>query len=76
MAKAPLWGIIDAEMRKLGEQTGLDKILNFAEVAKLNRVSPLLVTIGCASSYIGEVLSEAKAESKENPEGSYIKVAP
>ena len=27
MAKAPLWGIIDAEMRKLGEQTGLDTLV-------------------------------------------------
>ena len=27
MAKAPLWAVTDAEVRKLGEQTGLDTLV-------------------------------------------------
>ncbi len=57
MAKAPIWDITDAEVRKRGEQTGLDTLV----VHALNDVYLLLVPNG--------ISSEANARSR--PPGEY-----
>ena len=43
MAKAAYWTVTDAEARKCGEQTGLDTLVRFFALRRINQHTPLLV---------------------------------
>ena len=42
MAKAAFWAITDAEVRKLGEQTGLDTLAKYVPAAAVIRMEQAL----------------------------------